>query len=101
MLPPLPTKTQLMIKKGDKLPNITLKQMTADGPGSSVDMLSDGNLEFTQAVDMALDLSGLGLGTRSNRYAMIIDDSVVSWIAVEENAGKAEASTAAAVLAAL
>jgi len=157
-----------MLKQGDALPDVTLKQMTADGPtdvsikeyttgrkvvifalpgaftptcsenhlpgyvehaaalrdkgvaavacistadffvmdawgksrdvGTAVDMLSDGNHAFTRGADMAIDLSAHGLGERSNRYAMIVDDGVISWIGVEDNAGEAVASTAEAVL---
>ena len=46
-------------------------------------MLADGNAKFTEAVDISLDLSGAGLGTRSGRYAMIVDDGVVSAINIE------------------
>ena len=64
-------------------------------------MLSDGNHEYIRATGMAIDLSDHGLGERSNRYAMIVDDGKVSWIGVEDNAGQADASTAEAVLAQL
>jgi peroxiredoxin len=50
-------------------------------------MLADGNGEFTAAVGLELDGSGFGLGTRSQRYAMIVDDGVVSTLNVEEGAG--------------
>ena len=46
-------------------------------------MLADGNAKFTEAVDISLDLSGAGLGTRSGRYAMIVDDGVVSALNIE------------------
>ena len=68
------------------------------GTAGKVDMLSDGNHEFIRATGMSIDLSDHGLGERSNRYAMIVDDGTVSWIGVEDNAGRAEASTAEAVL---
>jgi len=157
-----------MLKTGDTLPDITLKQMGADGPsdvsvndyckgrkvvifalpgaftptcsethvpsyiahadslrakgvaavacistadffvmgawgksmnvGDSVDMLADGNREFTQATGMSIDLSAAGLGERSLRYAMILDDGVISHIAVEENPGEATVSAAEAIL---
>ncbi len=71
------------------------------GVGDTVDMLSDGNHEFIRKTGMAIDLSEHGLGERSNRYAMIVDDGKVAWIGVEDNAGQAESSTADAVLAQL
>ena len=69
--------------------------------GDSIDMLSDGNHEFTRAAGMGIDLSSRGLGERSLRYAMIVDDGRIEWIAVDDSPGVAEASTAEAVLAAL
>ena len=157
-----------MLKEGDKIPAITLKQMTADGPtdvpladycagrkvvifalpgaftpvcseahlptyidhaqalrdkgaaavacistadffvmsawgkslgtGEHVDMLSDGNSEYTKAAGMTLDLSGLGLGQRSQRYVMIVDDGVIKHLAMESNPGEATVSAADAVL---
>ncbi len=47
-------------------------------------MLADGNCSFTKAVGISLDLSVAGLGTRSGRYAMIVDDGVVTALNVEE-----------------
>jgi len=160
-----------MIKEGDKIPDVTLKQMTAAGPtevslteycagrkvvifalpgaftptcsethlpgfvqaqkqlagkgvaatacisvadffvmgawgksmgtGDHVDMLADGNHEFTRAADMIIDLSVAGLGQRSNRYVMILEDGVVTHMAVEANASEATVSAAEAVLAKL
>jgi len=69
--------------------------------GTSVDMLSDGNHEFTRAAGMTIDLSASGLGERSLRYSMIVDDGVITHIAVEDNPGEASVSGAEAMLAAL
>ena len=55
--------------------------------GDDVMMLSDGNGEFTAAIGLEMDGSGSGLGTRSQRYAMIIDDGVVSALNVEPGPG--------------
>jgi peroxiredoxin len=55
--------------------------------GDSVLMLSDGNGEFTAAIGLEMDGSGFGLGTRSQRYAMIVDDCVVSKLNVESGPG--------------
>jgi len=68
--------------------------------GSSVLMLSDGNGDFTAAAGLAMDGSGAGLGSRSQRYAAIIDGGIVSWLAVEPGPGLV-ASSAEEVLAAL
>ena len=50
-------------------------------------MLADGNGEFTAALGLELDGSGFGLGTRSQRFAMIVDDGTVSHLNVEEGPG--------------
>ena len=55
--------------------------------GEDVMMLSDGNGEFTAAIGLEMDGSGFGLGTRSQRYAMIIDDGAVSVLNVEQGPG--------------
>ena len=59
----------------------------AQGTGDKVLMLSDGNGEFTAAVGLQLDGSGFGLGTRSQRYAAILQDGVVQDIFVEPDTG--------------
>ena len=46
--------------------------------GDSVTMLADGNGEFTAAIGLEMDGSGFGLGTRSQRYAMVLEDGVVT-----------------------
>jgi glutaredoxin/glutathione-dependent peroxiredoxin len=68
--------------------------------GQSVVMLSDGNGEFTESMGLAMDGSGVGLGSRSQRYAAIIEDGIVTWLGVEPGSGLA-ASSAEEVLAAL
>ena len=50
-------------------------------------MLADGNGELTAALGLSFDGSGFGLSTRSQRYAMIVDNGVISTLAVEEGAG--------------
>ena len=63
-------------------------------------MVGDGNGEFTAAVGLEMDGSGFGLGKRSQRYAMIVNDGKVTKLAVEAP-GKFEVSSAEAVLKAL
>ena len=50
-------------------------------------MLADGNGEFTAALGLELDGRGFGLGTRSQRFAMIVEDGTVTHLNVEEGAG--------------
>jgi peroxiredoxin len=63
-------------------------------------MLADGNADFTKAVGLDADYSGYGMGTRSQRYAMVIDNGVVTVLNVEKPGGF-EVSTAETILAAL
>lgn len=62
-----------------------------------IQMLSDGNGELTKALGMDLDLSARGLGLRSDRYAMIVDNGVITHLAREEPRAF-EVSSAEAVL---
>jgi len=50
-------------------------------------MLADGNGEFTAALGLELDGSGFGLGTRSQRFAMIVEDGTVTHLNVEPGPG--------------
>lgn len=68
--------------------------------GKDVVMLADGNGELTAAMGLIMDGSGFGLGARSQRYAAILRDGVVSWLAVEPGPGL-NVSSAEEVLAAL
>jgi peroxiredoxin len=63
-------------------------------------MLADGNGDFTRAIDLEMDGSGYGLGKRSRRYAMVVQDGVVKTLNVE-NPGAFEVSSAEAILKAL
>lgn len=74
------------------------KQSGAEG---KVTFLADGNADFTRAIGMELDASGFGMGTRSQRYAMLVDNGVVKALHVEPAAGQAEVSSAENILAAL
>jgi glutaredoxin/glutathione-dependent peroxiredoxin len=51
--------------------------------GDDVIMLSDGNGAFTKAIGMEMDASGFGMGSRSKRYSMILEDGVVKQLNVE------------------
>jgi peroxiredoxin len=50
-------------------------------------MLADGNGAFTAAIGMELDASGFGMGSRSKRFAMIVDDGTVTHLAIEPPGG--------------
>ena len=57
------------------------------GTGSEILMLADGNGDFTRAVGLELDASGFGMGARSQRYAMIVNEGIVTSLAVEDGPG--------------
>jgi glutaredoxin/glutathione-dependent peroxiredoxin len=59
-----------------------------------IEFLGDGNGEFAKAMDLTLDLTGAGMGTRSKRYSMLVEDGVVKKLNVEEAPGKADLSGA-------
>ncbi len=71
------------------------------GGTDKVLFLSDGNADFTKAVGLDFDGSGFGLGTRSKRYVMIVEDSVVKALSVEDVPSSVDVSSAEAVLQAL
>lgn len=52
--------------------------------GDKVLMLADGNGDFTRALGLELDASRFGMGKRSQRYAMVIEDGVVKSLNIEE-----------------
>jgi peroxiredoxin len=64
-----------------------------------IQMLADGNGTFTEALGLVLDGTGFGMGTRSQRFAMIVDNGEVTLLNVD--AGALDASSAEAILAAL
>ena len=70
----------------------------ASGGEGKVEFLADGNADFAKAIGLTLDASGNGLGIRSKRYSMLVEDGVVKSLNVEEAPGKAEVSGAEAML---
>lgn len=65
--------------------------------GKKVRMFGDGSAEFTKKLGMEFDLTARGLGMRSQRYAMIVEDGVVKTLDLEAP-GKFEVSDAASIL---
>jgi peroxiredoxin len=65
--------------------------------GAKVRMLADGSGEYTKKLGLELDLTARGLGVRSQRFSMLVDDGVVKSLNVE-NAGKFEVSGADTML---
>ena len=73
----------------------------SQGVGPEITMVSDGNAEFTEAVGMGVDASRAGMGKRSKRYAMVIEDGVVTKFLPEEDGFSAIVSTGQCVIDAL
>ncbi len=67
------------------------KSTGADG---KIVFLADGNGDFARAIGMDLDASGFGMGTRSKRYSMLVDDGTVTALNVEPAPGQAVESGA-------
>jgi peroxiredoxin len=70
------------------------KSAGADG---KVEMLADGSADFAKKLGLDLDLTERGLGVRSKRYAMIVEDGVVKALEIEEAPGSADKSGAEAI----
>ena len=64
----------------------------ASNAGGKIEFLADGNGEFAKAIGMDFDGSGNGLGTRSKRYSMLVDNGAVKTLNIEEAPGKCEVS---------
>lgn len=67
------------------------------GVGDKIVMLGDGNADFTKKLGLELDASKFGLGTRGQRFSMLVDNGVVSKLNVEEG-GAFEKSKAEVML---
>jgi peroxiredoxin len=62
--------------------------------GDAIEFLADGSGNFAKALGLVADLTERGLGVRSQRYAMVVDDGVVKILNVEDAPGKADISGA-------
>jgi len=56
----------------------------SQGAGDKVMMLADGNGDFTKLLGLEMDATKYGMGTRSQRYAMVVEDGIVKQLHVEE-----------------
>jgi len=70
------------------------------GSGGKVRMMADGSAEFTKKVGLELDLTARGMGLRSQRYSMLVEDGVVKALNVEAP-GQFDVSSAEKMLALL
>lgn len=94
-LPGFVTRARDLREKGvDKIACISVNDAFVMGAwgkdqqvGDDVQMLADGNGEFAQAMGLVMDGSAAGLGTRSQRYAAILQDGVITELLVEPERG--------------
>lgn len=94
-LPGFVTRAQDLLDKGvDRIACVAVNDafvMKAwgddQGVGDKILMIGDGNGDFTEAVGLVMDGSGFGLGSRSQRYAAILQDGVVQKLLVEPGPG--------------
>ena len=70
------------------------KSQNTDG---KVEMLADGNAEYTKALGLDMDASGYGMGTRGQRFSLLVDNGVVKQVNVEQK-GEFKVSSAEHVL---
>lgn len=90
-LPGYVQKSEKLFEKGvDRIVCLSVNDvhvMDAWGRDQNVEdrimMIADGNAEFTRAIGLDADLSAGGMGIRSQRYAMVVDDGVVTLLNVE------------------
>jgi len=67
-------------------------------PDNKIEFLADGSADFAKALGLELDASANGLGIRSKRYSMIVEDGVVKSLNIEDAPGKADISGADALI---
>ena len=70
----------------------------ATGGEGKITYLADGNAEFTKAIGLDFDAAAGGMGLRSKRFAMLVDDGVVKLLNVEDIPSKADQSSASVLL---
>lgn len=70
----------------------------ASGAKGRIAFLADGNADFARATGLDVDLSVVGLGTRLQRFSMIVEDGVVKSLNLEEEHGSTEKTGAVAII---
>ncbi|MDX2368307.1 MAG: peroxiredoxin [Colwellia sp.] len=66
-------------------------------PDNNIMMLTDTNAEFTKTIGLDIDLSHLGLGTRSTRYAMFVENGIIKMLNVEKQPQDVEVTSKKAI----
>ena len=78
-----------------------LEAWSKSAGAEGIEFLADGNGDFAKALGLEMDGTGFGLGVRSKRYAMVVEDGVVRVLNVEDSPSKADLSGAETLLKAL
>lgn len=79
-----------------------MDQWATDTAGAGkIHFLSDGACDYTKSIGMEIDLSDFGMGMRSKRYSMVVEDGILTMLNVEDAPSTATQSGAAALLEAL
>lgn len=73
----------------------------ARSANDTVAMLADGSADFAKALGLDIDLTPFGMGTRSKRYAMVVDNGAVTYISIEDSPPAHDKSSAEKLLATL
>ena len=68
------------------------------GGAGKIQYLADGTIQFTKSIGMDIDLSAAGLGVRSQRYSMLVENREVKILNIEDSPGKAVATGASTLL---
>lgn len=76
-----------------------LEAWNAAHGAAHITMLADGSGDLTRAMDLGLDLGGLGLGFRCTRFAMLVEGGTVKAVQLEEQPGACAMTSASAILA--
>lgn len=79
-------------------PHVMAAWGKASGAGDRILFLSDGNAEFTRAAGLEADRSASGMGTRTRRFAMIVEDGIVRSIGLDDVPGQIAETSAARIL---
>jgi glutaredoxin/glutathione-dependent peroxiredoxin len=82
-------------------PHVLTAWAKASGSEGKITFLSDGNADFAKAAGLDFDASAGGLGIRSKRYSMLVEDGIVRKLNIEDSPGKADVSSAEHLLAQL
>lgn len=68
------------------------------GTGDKVTMLADGSANFTKALGLEMDASNFGMGVRSQRYSMLVEDGVVKQLNIETAPASTDESGAVKIM---